>query len=380
MPLKLLERFLRYVQIDTTSDPDSTTYPSTAKQWDLLRLLADELREIGAEVTLTSHGYVIAEVAATAGCESVPVVALLAHADTAPDFSGTNVKPIVHHNYQGGVLRFPDDADQVIDPSDTRYADLLTAVGKDVVTASGTTLLGADDKAGVAILVTLAAQRLHFAPYSVDNRFFSRQAELLQGQRLQLRRRFGIIGEGPCILFAGKLIAKKQPQALLQAFQAVRAKYACTLLFAGEGELRPVLEAQVRDGKIPDVHFAGFLNQTEIGAAYACADIFVLPSLYAETWGLVVNEAMNFALPVVVSDAVGCADDLVRQRENGFVVSASRFVTEGADAIAALVADAELRRAYGARSREMIAEWDVTRTADGIVAAALAVNGDASVR
>ena len=92
------------------------------------------------------------------------------------------------------------------------------------------------------------------------------------------------------------------------------------------------------------------------------------------------NEAMNFALPVVVSDAVGCADDLVRQRENGFVVSASRFATDGADAIAALVADAELRRAYGARSREMSAEWDVPRTADGIVAAALAVTDDASVR
>ena len=219
------------------------------------------------------------------------------------------------------------------------------------------------------------AQRMHFAPYSVDNRFFLQQAELFRGQRLQLRKRFGIVGEGPCILFAGKLIAKKQPQALLQAFQAVRAKHACTLLFAGDGELRPVLEAQVRDAQIMDVHFAGFLNQTEIGAAYACADIFVLPSLYDETWGLVVNEAMNFGLPVVLSDAVGCADDLLRQRENGFVVSASRFVIEGADAIAALVADAELRRAYGARSREIIAQWDVPHTADGIVAAAHSVVG-----
>ena len=157
MPKKLLERFLRYVQIDTTSDPDSPTYPSTAKQWDLLRLLADELRELGAHVTLSAHGYVIAEVPATAGCEAVPVVALLAHADTAPDYSGTDVKPIVHMNYRGGVLRFPDAADQIIDPADPRYADLLTAVGKDVVTASGKTLLGADDKAGVAILVTLVA-------------------------------------------------------------------------------------------------------------------------------------------------------------------------------------------------------------------------------
>lgn len=160
MPQKLLERFLRYVQIDTTSDPDLTTYPSTAKQWDLLRLLASELREIGADVTLNPHGYVIAEVPASVGCEDVPVVALLAHADTAPDFSGTDVKPIVHRNYQGGALRLPDATDQVIDPADTRYADLLTAVGKDVVTASGKTLLGADDKAGVAILVTLVARLL----------------------------------------------------------------------------------------------------------------------------------------------------------------------------------------------------------------------------
>lgn len=160
MPQKLLGRFLRYVQIDTTSDPESTTYPSTAKQWDLLRLLASELREIGADVTLNAHGYVIAEVPASVGCEDVPVVALLAHADTAPDFSGTDVKPIVHRNYQGGALRLPDAPDQVIDPGDTRYADLLTAVGKDVVTASGKTLLGADDKAGVAILVTLVARLL----------------------------------------------------------------------------------------------------------------------------------------------------------------------------------------------------------------------------
>ncbi|MEY4222086.1 MAG: peptidase [Chloroflexota bacterium] len=160
MPRQLLERFLRYVQIDTTSDPDSEAYPSTVKQWELLRLLASELEEIGAKVNLTPHGYVIADVPATVGCEAVPVVALLAHADTAPDFSGTNVKPIVHRNYQGGALRLPDDAEQVIDPADARYADLLTAVGKDVVTASGKTLLGADDKAGVAILVTLVARLL----------------------------------------------------------------------------------------------------------------------------------------------------------------------------------------------------------------------------
>jgi tripeptide aminopeptidase len=160
MAEQLVDRFLRYVQVYTTSDPFATTYPSTARQWDLLRMLQGELTALGAaEVTLTEHGYVMATIPATPGYEQAPVVAFLAHVDTAPDFSGEGVKPIVHRNYAGQALVLPDDPRQVIDPANPMYADLLTAVGKDVITASGTTLLGADDKAGIAIIMT-AAQHL----------------------------------------------------------------------------------------------------------------------------------------------------------------------------------------------------------------------------
>jgi tripeptide aminopeptidase len=158
----LRDRFLRYVNIYTTSDPFSKTYPSTERQWDLLRLLRDELTSIGAaEVVLTEHGYVLATIPATPGYEHAPVVAFLAHVDTAPDFSGEGVKPIVHANYDGRKIVLPDDPNQVIDPANPMYADILTAVGKDLITASGTTLLGADDKAGIAIIMTAAEQLLH---------------------------------------------------------------------------------------------------------------------------------------------------------------------------------------------------------------------------
>lgn len=155
MPNTVLSRFLRYVRIYTDSDPVSTTYPSTARQWDLLRLLEAELIEMGADdVRVNEFGYVLATLPATTSKAGVPTVAFLAHVDTAPDFSGKGVKPIVHKKYAGKVIRLPDDKAQVLDPD--LYPELLEAVGKDIVTASGTTLLGADDKAGVAIVMTLA--------------------------------------------------------------------------------------------------------------------------------------------------------------------------------------------------------------------------------
>lgn len=152
----LEERFLRYVQIDTESDETSTSVPSTAKQLDLLNLLADELRELGAgDVTLTDYACVMATIPATvdAGAADLPTIAFLAHVDTAPAFSGAGVKPIVHRSYQGDKLVLPDDSSQVLSPHAFPY--LHTKVGEDLVTASGATLLGADDKAGVAILMTL---------------------------------------------------------------------------------------------------------------------------------------------------------------------------------------------------------------------------------
>jgi tripeptide aminopeptidase len=142
----VLERFLRYVRIDTQARLDSETYPSTAKQLDLSRLLADELRELGVEdVELTEHGYVFATIP---GLPDGPVVGLIAHVDTSPDVTGANVKPIVHEAWNGSPIVLPGDPTQVLDPDES--PELAARVGHDIVTSDGTTLLGADDKAGVA--------------------------------------------------------------------------------------------------------------------------------------------------------------------------------------------------------------------------------------
>ena len=151
---ELEERFIRYARIDTQSDEASTTSPSTEKQLDLLRLLADELKAIGAEdVRLTDYGVVLATIPATAKTD-VPTIALLAHVDTAPGYNATGVKPIVHRSYDGGDIVLPDDRAIALSPKQFPY--LSKKVGEDIVTASGTTLLSADDKAGIAIIMTVA--------------------------------------------------------------------------------------------------------------------------------------------------------------------------------------------------------------------------------
>jgi tripeptide aminopeptidase len=150
----VLERFLRYVQYDTQADEKSLTYPSTAKQLTLLRDLAGELRALGlADAAMDAHGYVTATIPATSS-KNVPSIAFIAHVDTSPEVSGAGVKPIVHRAYDGRDLVLPDAADAVLRMSDC--APLAARIGDDIVTASGTTLLGADNKAGVAEIVTAA--------------------------------------------------------------------------------------------------------------------------------------------------------------------------------------------------------------------------------
>ncbi len=153
------ERLLRYVKIDTTSDESSPTSPSTERQYDLLNLLVDELNEIGAQdVRLTDYGAVLATIPATIAGDA-PVIALLAHVDTSPAYSGAGVKPLVHRNYQGGDIPLPDDPEQVLTYENSPY--LKERIGDDIVTAGGTTLLGADDKAGVAIVMAAARHLLN---------------------------------------------------------------------------------------------------------------------------------------------------------------------------------------------------------------------------
>jgi len=147
------ERFLRYVQIDTQSDPQSQNHPSTEKQKDLGRLLVQELLQAGlSDAALDEFGYVYATLPARSD-KPVPVICFCAHMDTAPDCTGQGVKPIVHRNYDGGDLVLPDDPSQVISPRDHPY--LASRKGDDIITASGTTLLGADDKAGVAVIMDM---------------------------------------------------------------------------------------------------------------------------------------------------------------------------------------------------------------------------------
>lgn len=155
---ELVERFLRYVAIDTESDPASKTYPSTEKQLTLLSLLRDELLSLGAsEVVMDSYGYVTATIPASPGYEGRPVIGLIAHVDTSPDLSGANVRPQVVQNYQGGDIPLGSSG-YVLSPQD--FPELAKVVGHDLITTDGTTLLGADDKAGVAEIMTLASYLL----------------------------------------------------------------------------------------------------------------------------------------------------------------------------------------------------------------------------
>jgi len=147
------ERFLRYVQIDTQSDPQSSSFPSRENQKNLSKILVDELKQIGIDdAHLDRWGYVYATIPATTN-KKVPVLCFCAHVDTAPDCSGANVKPLVHKNYRGDDIVLPDDKTQVLRMQDYPY--LETQIGNDIITASGNTLLGSDDKAGVAEIMDL---------------------------------------------------------------------------------------------------------------------------------------------------------------------------------------------------------------------------------
>jgi tripeptide aminopeptidase len=152
-----LQRFLRYARIDTQSREDSESYPSTAKQLDLLRLLVEELKALGvADASIDEYGYVTGTVPATlppAKTDGAPVVGFVAHVDTSPAITGAGVKPVVHKNYRGGDIVLPGDPSQVISVKD--YPNLEKRyIGMDIVTSDGTTLLGADDKAGIAEIMT----------------------------------------------------------------------------------------------------------------------------------------------------------------------------------------------------------------------------------
>lgn len=149
------ERLIRYVQIDTEADPNSETTPSSMKQKDLSKLLVEELKSMGIhDAEMDEWGYVYATIPANSSRENIPTICFCSHVDTAPDCSGKDVKPLVHENYQGQPIILPDDPSQIITTEKHPY--LASKIGDDIITASGKTLLGGDDKAGVAIIMDFA--------------------------------------------------------------------------------------------------------------------------------------------------------------------------------------------------------------------------------
>jgi tripeptide aminopeptidase len=150
----ITERFIRYVRIDTQSDPQSNAQPTTEKQKDLSKILLSELQQLGIASELDEHGYVYATIPSNSD-KNVPVICFCSHVDTAPDCSGTNVKPILHKNYDGKDIVLPGDTAQVLKLKDAPY--LKNHIGSDIITASGNTLLGADDKSGVAAIMEAAS-------------------------------------------------------------------------------------------------------------------------------------------------------------------------------------------------------------------------------
>lgn len=187
----VVRRFVRYVQVDTQSDPDSATVPSTEKQKDLSQLLLRELHDLGIEAAMDEAGYVYATLPSTLPPDrTVPVLGLVAHVDTSPDEPGNGVRPFIHPTYQGDVITLPGDPSITLDPA--RQPALRKHLGHDLITSDGTTLLGSDDKAGVAVLMQLAEDLAgSTAPRPEVRLLFTVDEEIGRGVDHLDRERFG---------------------------------------------------------------------------------------------------------------------------------------------------------------------------------------------
>lgn len=223
----------------------------------------------------------------------------------------------------------------------------------------------------------VAAARIFDMPYCVDNEFFSARAEAAAPSRESLRGDLGLEAGRPLILYAAKFEPRKRPQDLLHAFEALGSRFVASrrpyLLYVGDGELRPALEAEAMAKGLVDVRFLGFRNQTELPALYDLCDVFVLPSVQ-EPWGLVVNEVMAVGRTVVVSDAVGCAKDLVHEDVNGFVYRALD-VEALAEVLTKAIEDPQKALQMGTASRSIIADWSFRQDIAGLRAALAATIG-----
>ena len=196
--------------------------------------------------------------------------------------------------------------------------------------------------------------KLYLAPYAVDNEWFFAQKDLYLPQKQKLKEELGIPPEGKVILYAAKFLKRKRPMDLIRAFERLNLPDVF-LVMVGDGEERAACEDYVKTRKLQGVYFVGFKNQSELPKFYAIADVFVLPS-EDEPWGLVLNEAMCFGLPVIATDQVGAAYDLIRHGENGFVYPVGDIESLSAY-LERILKDDELRAKMGKVSLDIIGKW-----------------------
>lgn len=199
-------------------------------------------------------------------------------------------------------------------------------------------------------------EKLIFTPHSVDNNRFRADYEKYKDKKPELRKELGLPADKKIILFAGKYITKKRPMDLLKAYHLLSDENA-SLVFLGDGELREEMEEYIISNNLQNVYLTGFKNQSEVGKYFATADIFVLPSGAGETWGLVVNEAMNFGLPIILSNLVGCREDLLHASINGFNFQCSN-IDDLKNKLQLLVNEQNLRMSFGKASKFIIENYN----------------------
>jgi glycosyltransferase involved in cell wall biosynthesis len=207
------------------------------------------------------------------------------------------------------------------------------------------------------------AERVHLAPYSVDNEFFRRGESSATPRRHALASELRLSPSLPVILFAAKLLPRKRCADLLRAYGEIRAHVRAHIVVVGDGSEREHLAAYAAASGLDDVRFVGFKNQSELPAYYDLCDMFVLPS-DTEPWGLVVNEVMNAGKPVVVSDGVGAARDLVRHGRTGYVFPVGD-VPALAEQLRTLLEQPALRVRMGVNARALVADWGLEATVAG---------------
>jgi glycosyltransferase involved in cell wall biosynthesis len=214
----------------------------------------------------------------------------------------------------------------------------------------------------------VSESRLIYTPYATDNQKFRLKHKELTHQKDAIKENLSIPTNHKVILYSGKYIAKKRPMDLVKAFELMENSQNITLVLMGEGGLRGEMEEYIRFKKIQNVFLTGFINQSKISEYYSIADVFIMCSGVGETWGLSVNEAMNFKLPIVVSETCGCSTDLVQNGINGFTYKEGD-VCALSEAIECIINNDDLREKMGNKSIDIVSNYSIDHSVSNLLKA-----------